>query len=147
MDDHNEIVDCQCLWCIVFTRVRQALNDILRRIIFQGMLEESKRLERLCTNTQNCSERDLQFLRIFPSNADTSSLGSITIVLSVSVAMGPGELLDARSKFFISREQSNTSFSTLVCDVQSSSHSFQRHKAITNVSKLFLEIQMLDVSY
>ena len=127
--------------------MRQALNDILRRFIFQGMLEEPERLEQLCTDTQNCSQRDLQFLRIFPSNADTSSVGSITIMLSVSVAMGPGGLLDARSKFFISREQLNISFSMLVCDVQSSSHSFQRQKAITNVSKLFLEIQMLDVSY
>ena len=84
---------------------------------------ESERLERLCTDTQNHSQKDLQ-LRVFPSNADTSSLGSFTPMLSGSVAVGSGGWLDAHSNFMISREQSNIPFSRFV--------TYKTHQILSN---------------
>ena len=59
-------------------------GPILERLLQVNKLSGSERLGRLCTDTQNCSQKDLQW-RILVSKVGTSSLGSFTPFLSEDV--------------------------------------------------------------
>ena len=67
-------------------------------------------MERSCTDTWNCSQKERQF-RMFPSKVGTSSFGSFTPLLS-EVGEEPVERgLENESLFLIPTEELKTSFS------------------------------------
>ena len=68
-------------------------------------------MERLCTATRNCSQKERQF-RMFPSKVGTSSFGSFPPLLSEVTREEPVERgLEDESFFLILTEESKTSFS------------------------------------